>query len=167
VVLPDGTLFGEGIKTRLKEHLMEECNLHTIVRLPNSVFKPYASIGTNLLFFEKGAPTKDIWFYEHRVPAGQKAYSMTKPIRYEHLQGCIDWWGGPKREGREETPQAWRVTAEEVKARGYNLDIKNPHTVADDHGDPETLLADLNAAEAETTGLRDQLKAILAEALTR
>ena len=65
---------------------MEECNLHTIVRLPNSVFKPYACIGTNLLFFEKGEPTKDIWFYEHRVPEGQKAYSMTKPIRVEHLQ---------------------------------------------------------------------------------
>ncbi len=86
VVLPDGTLFGEGVKTRLKEHLMAECNLHTIVRLPNSVFKPYASIGTHLLFFEKGEPTKDIWFWEHRVPEGQKAYSMTKPIRFEHLQ---------------------------------------------------------------------------------
>lgn len=167
VVLPDGTLFGEGVKTRLKEHLMEECNLHTIVRLPNSVFKPYASIGTNLLFFEKGEPTKDIWFWEHRVPEGQKAYSMTKPIRLEHLQGCIEWWGGPKRKGREEGPHAWKVTAEEVKTRGYNLDIKNPHAVADDHGDPETLLADLAAAEAETTRLRDQLKAILSEALAR
>jgi type I restriction enzyme M protein len=167
VVLPDGTLFGEGVKTRLKEHLMEECNLHTIVRLPNSVFRPYASIGTNLLFFEKGTPTKDIWFYEHRVPEGQKAYSMTKPIRFEHLQGCIEWWGGAKRKGREETPFAWKATAEEVKARGYNLDIKNPHTVADDHGDPDVLLADLNAAEAETASLRDQLKAILAEALAR
>jgi type I restriction enzyme M protein len=167
VVLPDGTLFGEGVKTRLKEHLMEECNLHTIVRLPNSVFKPYASIGTNLLFFEKGTTTKDIWFYEHRVPEGQKAYSMTKPIRIEHFQGCVDWWGGEERKGREETPQAWRVTAEEVKARGYNLDIKNPHTVSDDHGDPETLLADLAGAEAETAGLRNQLKAILAEALAR
>ena len=167
VVLPDGSLFGEGVKTRLKEHLMEECNLHTIVRLPNSVFRPYASIGTNLLFFEKGEPTKDIWFWEHRVPVGQKAYSMTRPIRFEHLQDCIDWWGGAKRKGREETPQAWKVTAEEVKARGYNLDIKNPHTVADDHGDPETLLADLATAEAETARLRDQLKAILAEALLR
>jgi type I restriction enzyme M protein len=167
VVLPDGTLFGEGVKTRLKEHLMEECNLHTIVRLPNSVFKPYASIGTNLLFFEKGEPTKDIWFYEHRVPEGQKAYSMTKPIRLEHFQGCIDWWGGKTRKGREETPQAWKVTAEDIKARGYNLDIKNPHSVADDHGDPETLLADLARAEAETASLRDQLKAILAEALAR
>src|SRR6202162_4033999 len=167
VVLPDGSLCGEGVKTRLKEHLMEECNLHTIVRLPNSVFKPYASIGTNLLFFEKGEPTKDIWFYEHQVSGGQKAYSMTKPIRFEHLKGCIDWWGGAKRKGRKETPQAWKVTAEEVKARGYNLDIKNPHTVADNHGNPKVLLESLNAAEAETASLRDQLKAILAEALAR
>ncbi len=167
VVLPDGTLFGEGVKTRLKEHLLAECNLHTIVRLPNSVFKPYASIGTNLLFFEKGTPTKDIWFWEHRVPEGQKAYSMTKPIRLEHLQGCIDWWGGPKRKGREEGPLAWKVSAEEVKARGYNLDIKNPHMVADDHGEPDELLAKLTAAEAETARLRDQLRAILSEALTR
>jgi type I restriction enzyme M protein len=167
VVLPDGTLFGEGVKTRLKEHLMEECNLHTIVRLPNSVFKPYASIGTNLLFFEKGEPTKDIWFYEHRVPDGQKAYSMTKPIRFEHLQGCIDWWGGKSRKGREETPQAWKVTTEEVKACGYNLDIKNPHTVPDDYGDPEVLLASLKDAEAQTANLRNQMKTILAEALAR
>ena len=167
VVLPDGSLFGEGVKTRLKEALMEECNLHTIVRLPNSVFRPYASIGTNLLFFEKGEPTQAIWFYEHQVPAGQKAYSMTKPIRFEHLQGCIDWWGGAERQGREETSQAWRVTADEVKARGYNLDFKNPHAVADDHGDPAALLQQLNAAEAETARLRDQLKVILAEALAR
>ena len=151
VVLPDGSLFGEGVKTRLKEQLMEECNLHTIVRLPNSVFKPYASIGTNLLFFEKGTPTKEIWFYEHRVPDAQKAYSMTRPIRIEHLKPCFDWWGGAKRKGRVETEVAWKVTADEVKARGYNLDFKNPHTVADDHGNPEELLANLNDAEAKRT----------------
>ncbi len=167
VVLPDGTLFGEGVKTRLKEHLLEECNLHTIVRLPNSVFKPYASIGTNLLFFEKGEPTKDIWFYEHRVPEGQKAYSMTKPIRIEHLAPCVAWWGGAKRKGRNETEVAWRVTADEVKARGYNLDFKNPHTVADDHGDPEELLHKLDEAEQQAAALRDQLRAILEEALLR
>jgi type I restriction enzyme M protein len=167
VVLPDGSLFGEGIKTRLKEHLLEECNLHTIVRLPNSVFKPYASIGTNLLFFEKGTPTKDIWYWEHRVPEGQKAYSMTKPIRQDHLQDCVNWWGGKARQGREEGPQAWRVTLEDVKARGYNLDFKNPHTVADDHGDPEVLLEELTAAETSAARLRDQLKSILAEALAR
>jgi type I restriction enzyme M protein len=101
------------------------------------------------------------------VPEGQKAYSMTKPIRLEHLQGCIDWWGGAKRKGREEGLQAWKVTADDVKARAYNLDIKNPHTVADDHGDPKVLLESLNAAEAETAKLRDQLKAILGEALAQ
>src|SRR5208282_4114585 len=90
VVLPDGSLFGDyGVKRALKEHLLQECNLHTIVRLPNSVFKPYAAIGTNLLFFGKGEPTKEIWFYEHRVPDEQKAYSMTKPICVEHFKACI------------------------------------------------------------------------------
>jgi type I restriction enzyme M protein len=167
VVLPDGSLFGEGVKTRLKEHLMEECNLHTIVRLPNSVFRPYASIGTNLLFFEKGEPTREIWFYEHRVPEGQKAYSMTRPIRLEHLQPCIGWWGGAERKDRAETEVAWKVSSEEVKARGYNLDFKNPHTVDDDLGDPEEWLVELETAEAETALLRDQLKGILEEALLR
>ena len=167
VVLPDGTLFGEGVKTRLKEHLMQECNLHTIVRLPNSVFKPYASIGTNLLFFEKGETTQDIWFYEHLVPAGQKSYSKTRPIRLEHLQPCIDWWGGMQRKGREETERTWKVTADEVKERGYNLDIKNPQTQEDDHGDPVELLKKLTTAETDAAGLRDLLKTILAEALIR
>ena len=167
VVLPDGSLFGEGVKTRLKEHLLEECNLHTIVRLPNSVFRPYASIGTNLLFFEKGQPTTDIWYWEHQVPEGQKAYSMTKPIKVEHLRDCIDWWGGAAREGRKESERAWKVTIDDVKERGYNLDVKNPHTAAEDHGDPEALLKELNEVEDEVAALRNQLKAILSEALAR
>ena len=167
VVLPDGSLFGEGVKTRLKEHLMEQCNLHTIVRLPNSVFRPYASIGTNLLFFQKGEPTRDIWFWEHLVPEGQKAYSMTRPIRVEHLNDCAAWWGGAERKGRKECERAWRVGAEDIKARGYNLDIKNPHSEGEDHGDPEALLEELNAAEAKLTAVRGQLKEVLAEALLR
>jgi type I restriction enzyme M protein len=160
-------LFGEGVKTRLKEQLMEECNLHTIVRLPNSVFRPYASIGTNLLFFEKGEATGETWFYEHRVPEGQKAYSMTKPIRIEHLQGCIDWWGGFERKRRVETEVAWKVTSDEIKQRGYNLDIKNPHVVASDHGDPVELLTQLDEAEAKAVALRGQLRSILEGALLR
>lgn len=167
VVLPDGILFGEGVKARLKEHLMRECNLHTIVRLPNSVFKPYASIGTNLLFFEKGTPTKEIWYYEHRVPAGQVAYSMTKPIRIDDLKACADWWGGDERVGRVETDVAWRVSAEEVRSRGYNLDFKNPHVLVDDHGDPEELFIKLEESERAAESLRSQLKAILEEALLR
>jgi type I restriction enzyme M protein len=167
VVLPDGSLFGEGIKTRLKEHLLSECNLHTIVRLPNSVFKPYASIGTNLLFFEKGSPTQEIWYWEHRVPETQKAYSMTKPIRLEHLDDCAAWWGGPNREGRQESDRAWKVSIDEIRERGFNLDIKNPHVAEDDWGDPETLLNDLTKAEASVESLRAELKSILTEALAR
>ena len=165
IVLPDGTMFGEGVKTRLKEHLMEECNLHTIIRLPNSVFKPYSGIGTNMLFFEKGEPTKEIWFYEHRVPEGQKAYSMTKPIKFEHLKPCIDWWGGEKRESRKETEVAWRVTADEVKDRDYNLDLKNPHVVEEDYGDPDELLAQLTESDRIVSAIRDQLKTSIEEAL--
>jgi len=146
---------------------MEECNLHTIVRLPNSVFRPYASIGTNLLFFEKGTPTREVWYWEHQVPEGQKAYSMTRPIRLEHLADCVAWWGGPTREGREANERAWKVSADDIRAIGYNLDIKNPHTVEADLGDPEALLEELNAAEAEVAAIRAELKAILEEALLR
>jgi type I restriction enzyme M protein len=167
VVLPDGSLFGEGVKTRLKEHLLEECNLHTIVRLPNSVFRPYASIGTNLLFFTKGEPTQDIWFYEHRVPDGQKAYSMTKPIRVEHLDPCVEWWGGATRQGRIETDVAWLVRQEEVKARGYNLDFKNPHVIVEDRGDPVELSKRLDAAEAQVASTRERLMELLEDALLR
>jgi type I restriction enzyme M protein len=165
VVLPDGSLFGEGVKTRLKEQLMHECDLHTIVRLPNSVFKPYASIGTNLLFFEKGEPTRETWFYEQRVPEGQKSYSMTKPIRIEHFRGCVEWWGGANRQGRAEGDVAWSVSLDEIKERGYNLDIKNPYVVADDHGAPKELLARLGQADAQVTALCKQMKSILQEAL--
>jgi len=160
VVLPDGSLFGEGIKTRLKEHLLTECSLHTIVRLPNSVFKPYASIGTNLLFFEKGKPTTEIWYYEHQVVDGQKAYSKTKPIKFEYMKPCIDWW-----DKREESEVAWKVTIDQIKERNYNLDFKNPHTVEIDHGDPEEILAELQAVEKKSCELRGKLKKILEEAL--
>ena len=163
VVLPDGTMFGDGIKRTLKEHLMKECNLHTIVRLPNSVFKPYAFIGTNLLFFEKGKPTKDIWFYEHRVAEGQKPYSIAKSIKFEYFQDCIDWWGGPKREGREETELAWKASIDEVRERDFNLDFKNPNTVEAELEDPDVLLARLYEAEAETAASQSKLKTILAE----
>jgi type I restriction enzyme M protein len=92
---------------------------------------------------------------------------MTKPIRVEHLQGCVDWWGGNDRERRVETDLAWKVSIADVKERGYNLDIKNPHVVADDHGDPVELLARLDETEGRAASLRDQLKSILQAALLR
>jgi len=92
---------------------------------------------------------------------------MTKPIRVEHLQGCVDWWGGTGRKGRIETEQAWNVSIDQVKQRNYNLDIKNPRVVAEAHGDPAELLAKLNEAEAQAASLRDRLKSIFEEALLR
>ena len=106
IVLPDGTLFGEGIKTRIKEELLEKCNLHTIVRLPNGVFAPYTGIKTNLLFFTKGEPTKEIWYYEHPYPPGVKSYNKTKPIRIEEFDAEKKWWGKP---GQEKQAQGNRI----------------------------------------------------------
>ena len=92
---------------------------------------------------------------------------MTRPIRLEHLEDCAAWWGGAERTGREEGDCAWKVSVEEIKARGYNLDIKNPHAEEEDYGDPEMLLKELTSAEAEVISVRDQLKGILTEALLR
>ena len=167
VVLPDGFFFGEGMKTRLKEKLLTECNLHTIVRLPNGVFNPYTGIKTNLLFFTKGTPTKHIWYYEHPYPEGVKSYNKTKPMRFEEFQTEIDWWGD-EAEGftsRVETDQAWKVSIDEIKERNYNLDIKNPHVEAQASHDPEELLAKYDDQQKEISGLRDQLKTILSDAL--
>lgn len=121
IVLPDGTLFGEGVKTKIKEKLLEECNLHTIVRLPNGVFAPYTGITTNLLFFTKGEPTKEVWYFEHPYPQGVKSYSKTKPINISEFDLEKEWWNN-----RVESEHAWKVSVEDIKARNYNLDIKNP-----------------------------------------
>ena len=122
IVLPDGSLTGDGVKARIREKLLTDCNLHTIVRLPNSVFAPYATVATNLLFFTKGEPTKEVWYYEHTLPEGQKSYSKTKPIRYEEFKPIQEWWND-----RKENEVAWKVSIEELKERGFDLDIKNPN----------------------------------------
>jgi type I restriction enzyme M protein len=168
VVLPDGFFFGEGMKTRLKEKLLEECNLHTIVRLPNGVFNPYTGIKTNLLFFTKGKPTEYIWYYEHPYPEGVKSYNKTKPIRFEEFQPEIDWWG-KEADGfsaRVETELAWKISIDDIKARNYNLDIKNPHVGDPVSHDPDELLKKYAKQQQEISKLRTQLKAILSEALT-
>jgi type I restriction enzyme M protein len=167
VVLPDGFFFGEGMKTRLKEKLLEECNLHTIVRLPNGVFNPYTGIKTNLLFFTKGKPTEQVWYYEHPYPEGVKSYNKTKPIRFEEFQQEIDWWGIEAKgfKTRIETEQAWKVSIEDIKARNYNLDIKNPHVGDQISHDPDELLKKYATQQKEITAIRDKLKTILADAL--
>ncbi len=143
VVLPDGTLFGEGVKTRVKERLLRECNLHTIVRLPQGVFAPYTGIRTNVLFFEKGAPTTEIWYYEHPYPPGYKSYSKTKPMQFSEFDGERAWW-----RARLETERAWRVPFAEIRDRGYNLDVANPHVDAGMGEDPEAVLGRLALEES-------------------
>jgi type I restriction enzyme M protein len=123
IVLPDGSLTGDGVKQRIRQHFLENCNLHTIVRLPNSVFQPYASVATNLLFFTKGQPTKEIWYWEHKLPEGVKAYSKTKPIQKSEFESLKVWW-----DKREESERSWKVPVSEIENNGFNLDIKNPHT---------------------------------------
>jgi type I restriction enzyme M protein len=124
LVLPDGFLFGEGVKTRIKEKLLNEFNLHTIVRMPNGVFSPYTGIRTNLLFFEKGKPTKDVWYFEHPLPEGVKTYNKTKPIRHEEFELEKEWWNN--REDKKFKQYAWKVSKEEIIKKGSNLDINNP-----------------------------------------
>jgi type I restriction enzyme M protein len=160
IVLPDGTLFGEGVKTRIKEKLLTECNLHTIVRLPNGVFAPYTGIKTNLLFFTKGEPTKAVWYYEHPYPAGYKSYSKTKPIRVEEFAAEQAWW-----DNRVESELAWRVPIEQIVANGYNLDIKNPHTVDVAHRDFGEMLGDYRSLENQVADTREQLRQVLMAAL--
>jgi type I restriction enzyme M protein len=157
VVLPDGTLFGEGVKTRLKEELLQKCNLHTIVRLPNGVFAPYTGIKTNLLFFEKGSPTREIWYFEHPYPEGVKNYNKTRPIDIREFDLEKAWW-----HKRVENDYAWRVPVEEIVKRGYNLDVKNPR-VAEGPSSFTTaeLLSKLYTESANMNSILDKLKAEL------
>ena len=169
VVLPDGFLFGEGMKTRLKQALLEECNLHTIVRLPNGVFNPYTGIKTNLLFFTKGQSTKHVWYYEHPYPEGIKSYNKTKPMRFEEFETEINWWGNEADgfSARVATEQAWKVPVADIIARNYNLDIKNPHVGEQISHDPDELLANYRKIMADAAEIRERLKQELMAALGR
>jgi type I restriction enzyme M protein len=126
VVVPNGTLFGDGVCARIKEELLKEFNLHTIVRLPNGVFAPYTPIPTNLLFFDRSGTTKNVWYYEHPLAKGRKNYTKTQPLQFEEFAPLIDWW-----KHREDTEQAWTVTAADLLADNCNLDRKNPHVKED------------------------------------
>lgn len=157
IVLPDGSLTGDGVKQRIREKLLTDCTLHTIVRLPNSVFQPYASVATNLLFFTKGKPTSEIWYYEHKLPKGQKSYSKTKPIKIEEFDTLKSWWNN-----RVENEQAWKVDIETIKVNGYNLDIKNPHKEEDEQNHTSTeLLNMLSNSFLKSNKLLEKLKSEL------
>ncbi|WP_437735449.1 type I restriction-modification system subunit M [Sorangium sp. So ce1335] len=121
VVVPNGVLFADGIAARIKEELLLDFNLHTIVRLPNGVFAPYTGIPTNILFFDRSGTTKDIWYYQQPLPKGRRSYTKTAPLQFDEFRDCLAWWID-----REEGENAWRVAADDVRANGCNLDISNP-----------------------------------------
>lgn len=154
IVLPDGSLTGDGVKQRVRQKLLEECNLHTIIRLPNSVFQPYATVATNLLFFTKGTPTKEVWYYEHRLPEGQKAYNKTKPIQAKEFNPIKKWWND-----RKESDVAWKVDIQTIIDRNYDLDIKNPTKQEEVHEYTSVELMELlHTSFEKSNALLNQLK---------
>ena len=167
IVVPNGTLFGDGVCARIKEELVKEFNLHTIVRLPNGVFAPYTAIPTNLLFFDRSCPTKEIWYYELPLPDGRKNYSKTKPMQFEEFADCIKWFQAKRRKAND---HAWRVAAADVLKYddvgvlvACNLDQKNPSSSeALEHLPPEQLADDILAKERRIIEIMEEIKAELA-----
>lgn len=124
IILPDGFLFGtDNAKVNIKKKLLEEFNLHTVVRMPHSVFAPYTSITTNILFFDKTHPTEETWFYRLDMPEGYKNFSKTKPMKLEHFQPALDWWDNRTEIEEDGFPKAKKYTVEEIVANGYNIDL--------------------------------------------
>jgi len=160
IVVPNGVLFADGAGARIKEDLMTSCDLHTIVRLGSGVFAPYTDIPSNLLFFEKTGPTKEVWFYDIPTPDDRKKYSKTRPMRFDEFADCADWWGGNKRANRVETERAWRVAASTIADSEWNLDLKNPNRPDDlAHRPPAELIAELVETEHEIMTLLKELEA--------
>jgi type I restriction enzyme M protein len=156
VVVPNGTLFGDGVCARIKEELLKEFNLHTIVRLPNGVFAPYTSIPTNILFFDRSEPTKKVWYYEQPLPEGRKNYTKTQPMQFDEFNGCMTWWAK-----REENDQAWKVSAKELLDANCNLDRKNPRAKVDfEHLPPDQLADDILKKELRIAELMREIKGV-------
>ena len=154
IVLPDGSLTGDGVKQRVRQKLLEDCNLHTIIRLPNSVFQPYATVATSLLFFTKGTPTKEVWYYEHKLPEGAKAYNKTKPIQAKEFIPIKKWWTD-----RKESDIAWKVSIQTIIDRNYDLDIKNPTKQEEAHEyNSAELMELLHTSFDKSNALLEQLK---------
>jgi type I restriction enzyme M protein len=161
VVVPNGTLFGDGVCARIKEELLKEFNLHTIVRLPNGVFAPYTGIPTNLLFFDRSGPTAHVWYYEQPLPEGRKNYTKTAPMQFEEFADCLTWW--PKKK-RVENDRAWKVAAADLLKNDCNLDVKNPNGKEDlAHLPPEKLVEDILAKETRIAEVLREIKDVLAK----
>ena len=127
------------------------------MRLPNGVFAPYTNIPTNLLFFDRTGPTKDVCYYEQPVPEGRKQYTKTQPLQYEEFSDCLKWWAK-----RRESEQAWKVPVQTILDNNYNLDVKNPHAKDDfEHRPPEQLADDILLSELRITEIMREIKELL------
>ena len=162
VILPDGFLFGtDNAKISIKKKLLTEFNLHTVVRMPGSVFSPYTSITTNILFFDRTGPTKETWFYRLDMPEGYKHFSKTKPMKLEHFQPVLDWWDNRKELKEDGFPKAKKFSVQQLTEElGYNLDqCGYPH-------EEEEILPPLDLIhryQEERASLNAQIDRVLAE----
>ena len=155
VVVPNGTLSGEGVAARIKEELLNSFNLHTVVRLPNGVFSPYTQIPTNVLFFDRTGPTKEVWYYEQPLPEGSKNYTKTKPLQFHEFDALFEWW-----DDRVESEVAWTVPVGQIAETGFNLDIQNPRSPERlEHLPPDELLNAILENETRIASLLRQLAA--------
>lgn len=161
VVLPDGFLFGtDNAKVAIKKKLLEEFNLHTIIRLPKSVFSPYTSITTNILFFDKTTPTNEVWFYRLDMPQGYKNFSKTKPMKLEHFNEVAQWWENRQTIEIDSFDKAKNFTAQELAERQYNLDLCGfPHE-EEEILPPDELIANY---QQKRTAYNAEIDNILAE----
>jgi type I restriction enzyme M protein len=166
VIVPNGILSADGVAARVKEELLTSFNLHTILRLPEGVFAPYTDIPTNVMFFDRSGPTRNIWYYEQQLPPGRRQYTKTMAMRFEEFSDCLTWW-----RQRSGTANAWSVDADEVLKYGddgllvsVNLDIKNPHAKEKvQHLSADQLLDEVVRDEQEIAGLLVDIRKLLAE----
>lgn len=157
IVLPDGSLFGEGVKSAIKKKLLEECNVHTIIRLPPGVFQPYAGVNTNLVFFEKGTPTKEIWYYQMPLPEGMKQYTKNRGITFAEFEPVKKWCLVRKANGN-----AWKVSINEIRERNYNLDFKNPNGAGvKAQKEPRELVGEIEGIEGRIANILGEIKRLL------
>jgi type I restriction enzyme M protein len=161
IVVPNGTLFADGIAARIKKQLVDDFNLHTIVRLGEGVFAPYTDIPCNLLFFEQGEPTKTVWYYELLPPPNKKKYSKTKPIQQEEFAEAVKWWNK-----RKETNNAWKVSINDIvltdsegKLLNVNLDLKNPNRKGEfEYREPAELVSSIISKEKQIMALMNEIE---------
>lgn len=159
IVFPEGVLFktDDQAYVNTKKELLQNFNLHHIVRLPNGAFAPYTNITTNLLFFDEGGPTKEIWYHELPLPEGRKNFTKTKPIKSEHFEEAKKLW-----KTKETTEHSWVVPVKKVVENNYNLDVKNPSRKGEfEHLPPEKLIDDIEQSEKKVIGLLEEVKKLV------